>query len=121
MPEKTFQFNSFMSAPPMTSERKILILKCVSDLLAFASSVVIMTFASAQQAKARCAPGFSVPADFNYCVPTNPSYRKMWMQCSNESRSLGLSELTQLSDKKRIAIIDKFIDYCRRAKVPQLY
>ena len=70
---------------------------------------------------ARCPLGFTGEAGYNYCVPTNPSDRKIWLDCANEQRRLGLTEVSPcISESRRIKLIDKYIYYCRKSKLPHL-
>ena len=70
---------------------------------------------------ARCPLGFTGEAGYNYCVPTNPSDRKIWLDCADEQRRLGLTEVSPcISESRRIKLIDKYIYYCRKSKIPHL-
>ena len=70
---------------------------------------------------ASCPLGFTVEAGYNYCVPTNPSERKIWLDCANEQRQLGLTEVSPcISEARRVKLIDKYIEYCRKSKLPHL-
>ena len=72
-------------------------------------------------ASARCSQGFTGSAGYNYCVPTDESDRKIWLDCSTEQRQLGLTEVSPcISEARRIKLIDNYIYYCRKAKLPHL-
>jgi hypothetical protein len=89
-----------------------------------ATGMVALAFQSTligEPAVARCQDGFSTPPGYNYCVPSSSTDRKTWNACADESRRLGLPEIKQFGEKRRVEIVDKFIDYCRRAKLPHLY
>ncbi len=72
-------------------------------------------------ASARCPEGFTGSAGYNFCVPTDTSARKIWLDCSAELRRLGLTEVSPcISEARRIKLIDNYIYYCRKAKLPSL-
>ena len=72
-------------------------------------------------ASARCPEGFTSSAGYNYCVPTDPSARKIWLECAAEQGRLGLTEVSPcISEARRIKLIDNYIYYCRKAKLPNL-
>jgi hypothetical protein len=72
-------------------------------------------------ASARYPEGLTGSAGYNYCVPTDPSAKKIWLDCSAEQRRLGLTEVGPcISEASRIKLIDNYIYYCRKAKLPRL-
>jgi len=84
-----------------------------------ASFAALLT--TALSASARCPEGFTGSAGYNYCVPTDPSARKIWLGCSAEQSRLGLTEVSPcISEASRIKLIDNYIYYCRKAKLPDL-
>jgi hypothetical protein len=52
---------------------------------------------------------------------SSPADRNVWLACGEESRNLGLPEITQFGEQRRLEIIDHYIYYCRRSKLPHLY
>ena len=88
---------------------------------ALISSFSAVLFLAPAPVMARCGNGFTVPPGYNYCVPANIADRQKWQACADESRNLGLPNITQLGESRRVKIIDKFIYYCRTSKLPHLY
>jgi len=85
------------------------------------TGVITVLSASAHPAYSRCPEGFTGEAGYNYCVPTDLSDRKIWLECSKEQRQLGLTEVSPcISEARRIKLIDNYIYYCRKAKLPYL-
>ena len=85
------------------------------------TGVFVVFYTSAQPAYSRCPEGFTGEAGYNYCVPTDLSDRMIWLECSKEQRQLGLTEVSPcISEARRITLIDNYIYYCRKAKLPHL-
>ena len=85
-----------------------------------ASSITALMLNTAP-ASARCPTGFTGEAGFNYCVPTKASDRKIWLDCADEQSRLGLTETSPcISEDRRIKLIDNYIYYCRKSKLPHL-
>ena len=73
-------------------------------------------------AHARCPKGFSAPEGYNYCVPTNLADRQTWQACGKEPARYGLNNSEPcMSLHSRIALADKFTEYCRKLKLPHLH
>ena len=73
-------------------------------------------------AHARCPKGFSAPEGYNYCVPTDLAYRQIWEACGQEPARYGLNNSEPcMSLHSRVALADKFREYCRKLKLPHLY
>lgn len=92
---------------------------CSLVFVAGASAVAVLGYQP--KAEARCPDGFGTAPGFNACVPSSPADRKGWLACGEESRSLGLPEIAQFGEQRRLEIIDNYIYYCRRSKLPYLY
>ncbi len=88
---------------------------------AFASSIAaVVSFAP--EVTARCPLGFTGSAGSNYCVPEKQNDRKIWLEYSNEQSLLGLTDVSPcISEQQRIKLIDNYIMYCRKSKLPHLY
>jgi len=91
------------------------------SLVFVAGASAVAVFGYQTQADARCPGGFDTPPGYNFCVPSSPSDRKIWFACSEESRRLGLPEISQFGEQRRLKIIDNYIEYCQRSKLPHLY
>ena len=71
---------------------------------------------------ARCPQGFSTPQGYNYCVPTDLQDRQIWEACGREPARYGLNNSEPcMSLHSRVALADKFTEYCRKLKLPRLY
>ena len=93
---------------------KHLAIALVSSIAAIASF--------APEVAARCPLGFTGSAGFNYCVPEKQNDRKIWLECSNEQSRLGLTDVSPcITEQQRIKLIDNYIMYCRKSKLPHLY
>ena len=85
-------------------------------------SSIAATVSITPAATARCPRGFTGSAGFNYCVPEKQNDREIWLECSNEQSRLGLTEVSPcISEQQRIKLIDNYIMYCRKSKLPHLY
>ena len=85
------------------------------------AGVVASLSAYTPPAVARCAPGFTTTPEYNACVPENPAARKIWLECGEEQVRLGLPEVAScISEARRIKLIDNYVYYCRKAKLPML-
>ena len=73
-------------------------------------------------AYARCPRGFSTPQGYNYCTPTDLQDRQIWEACGREPARYGLNNSEPcISFDNRLALSDKFTEYCRKLKLPHLY
>ena len=73
-------------------------------------------------AHARCAKDFTAPEGYNDCVPKDLADRQIWRACRQEPARIGLNNSEPcLSLHSRIALADKFTEYCRKLKLPHLY
>ena len=85
-------------------------------------TTVSCTFAVAQPVEANCSKGFLRPKDSLYCVPIKQPDRVIWEACGNEPEHYGLFEAEPcMSSHSRKVLTDKFIEYCRKYKLPHLY
>ena len=72
-------------------------------------------------ASARCPLGFTGRAGYNYCIPKDLAARKIYLDCALEQNQLGLPKVSPcISEASKIKIIDNYIYYCRKAKLPNL-
>jgi len=73
-------------------------------------------------AYARCPQGFSAPQGYNHCVPTDLQDRLIWEACGSAPGDYGLNNSEPcMSFHSRVALADKFTEYCRKLKLPHLY
>ena len=75
-----------------------------------------------QPAKAQCPKGFARPSGGLRCEPVDKSDRAIWEACGAEPERYGLFESEPcMSSHSREALTAKFLEYCRRSKLPHLY
>lgn len=85
-------------------------------------SAIATLVASSAPAIARCAKGFTGMDGYNYCVPENAKDRKVWLDCTDEPNRLGLTAVSPcISETSRIKLIDNYVFYCQKSKLPHLY
>ena len=90
--------------------------------IAFIAITAICSITFAQRAEAKCPEGFSRPRDSINCLPIDSIDRIIWEACGSEPEHYGLFEAEPcMSSHSRKALTDKFVDYCRKHKLPHLF